>query len=158
MNTPVNPVPAGYHTVTPYMIVGDVAAALAFYRQAFGAAENSRNTDETGSIRHAEIQIGSSRIMLAPEFEMPYVNARSPASAGSACMHIYLYVENVDAFVSRALEAGAKLVMEIKDQYYGDRSGGVVDPFGHIWWVASRVEEVSPEEMARRAKDVKQDC
>jgi PhnB protein len=129
--------PAGHHTVTPYVIVDDARRAIAFYEQAFGAVQTSLNADEHGKVRHAEVRIGDSPIMLAEAFEFGGVAARGPRTAGSTSMHLYLYVPDADALVARALAAGARQVMPVSDQAYGDRSGGVEDPFGHVWWIAT---------------------
>jgi PhnB protein len=132
--------PAGHHTVTPYVIVPDARAAIAFWERAFGAVQTSLTVDDAGKVRHAEIRIGDSPIMLAEEFDFGGVVARSPASAGSTSMHFYLYVPDVDALFARAREAGAREVMPVANQAYGDRSGGVQDPFGHVWWLATHLK------------------
>jgi len=145
----VNPIPDGYHSVTPYLIVNDGARAIDFYKQAFGATELFRMAGPDGKIGHAEIMIGNSYVMLADEH--PEMNARSPQSIGGSPVSLMLYVEDVDATVGRAVEAGAKLTRPVADQFYGDRTGSVEDPFGHAWYVATRVEDVSPEELEKRA-------
>lgn len=145
---PVKPIPDGYHSVTPYLVVKDAARALDFYVRAFGAVELMRMPQEDGRIGHAEIRIGDSRVMLADEF--PEIGARSPESIGGSPVTIMLYVDDVDATVARAVSAGAKLTRPVADQFYGDRSGAVTDPFGHVWFVATHVEDVAPEEMERR--------
>lgn len=145
---PVKPIPDGYHSVTPYLIVKGAARALDFYVRAFGAVELMRMPQEDGRIGHAEIRIGDSRVMLADEF--PEIGARSPESIGGSPVTIMLYVDDVDATVARAVSAGAKLTRPVADQFYGDRSGAVTDPFGHVWFVATHVEDVAPEEMERR--------
>jgi PhnB protein len=147
---PVKPIPDGYHTVTPYLIVNDAAKALAFYQQAFGAKELFRMEQPGGRIGHAEIKIGDSPIMLADEF--PEMGARSPQSLGGTPVSILLYVENADAMTERAVAAGAKILRPLQNQFYGDRSATLADPFGHTWHVATHVEDVSPEEMHERAK------
>lgn len=148
MTSKVQPIPAGYHTVTPYLIINGAAEALAFYQQAFGATELFRMPTPDGKIRHAEIKIGDSPIMLADEsLEM---GSRSPQSYGGSPITIMLYVEDVDTVVSRAVFAGATLQRPVKDQFYGDRSGSVKDPFGHEWHIATHTEDVSPDEMSRR--------
>jgi len=144
----VKPVPEGYHTVTAYLAVNGAAQALEFYKKAFGAAELMRFPQPDGKIGHAEIQIGDSRIMLSDEYAE--MNFRGPKSLGGTPVSIMLYVENVDAFVERAVAAGAKLVRPVKDQFYGDRSGSIEDPFGHSWHIATHIEDVSMEEMQRR--------
>jgi PhnB protein len=143
------PIPDGYHTATPYLIVKDAARAIEFYKKAFGATELMRMAQPGGKIGHAEIKIGDSPIMLADEF--PEMGARSPQSIGGSPVSILLYVENVDAMISQAVAAGAKVQRPVKDQFYGDRSGGVEDPFGHVWYIATHTEDVSPDEMRKRA-------
>ena len=129
--------PAGHHAVTPYVIVEDAREAIAFYVRAFGAEQRSLTTNDAGRVMHAEIGIGDSPIMLAEEFDFGGVVARSPAGVGSTSMHFYLYVPDVDARLARARAAGAREVMPATDQPYGERSGGVQDPFGHVWWLAT---------------------
>jgi PhnB protein len=149
MTNKVKPIPEGYHTVTPYLIVNDAARALEFYQQAFGATEVFRMTDKHGRVGHAEIKIGDSHVMLADEH--PEMNARSPQAFGGSPISLLLYVEDVDTMVNQAVAAGAKLTRLVADQFYGDRTGGVEDPFGHTWYIATHVEDVAPEELARRA-------
>jgi PhnB protein len=150
MNDPVKPIPEGYHSITPYLIVQNGAAAIEFYKKAFGAHEIMRFSQPDGRVGHAELEIGDSRFMLADEcLEM---NARSPQSFGGSAVSLHLYVENVDQVINQAVAAGAKVVREVANQFYGDRSGGVIDPFGHSWYVATHIEEVAPEEMQRRAE------
>ncbi len=149
MTSRTKPIPEGYHTATPYLIVKDGARAIEFYKKAFGATELMRMADPSGKIGHAEIKIGDSPIMLADEVtEMGY---RSPESLGGSPVSILLYVEDVDAVFSQAVAAGAKVQRPVKDQFYGDRIGGVTDPFGHAWYIATHKEDVSPEEMRKRA-------
>lgn len=145
----VKPIPEGYHSVTPYLIVKDAARAIEFYKKAFGATELLRFPDPSGKVGHAEIKIGDSPIMMADEF--PEMGARSPQSFGGSPVLIHLYVEDVDARVRQAVAAGAKLVRPVEDQFYGDRSGGVEDPFGYVWYLATHKEDLTPEEMRRRA-------
>jgi len=145
---PARPIPAGYHTVTPYLIVKGAAEAIAFYKQAFGATELMRFPGPDGKIGHAEIRIGDSPIMLADEH--PQMDARGPRSLGGSPVGIMLYVEDVDAVVQQAAAAGAKIERPVKDQFYGDRSGGLEDPFGHKWHVSTHKEDVSMEEMQKR--------
>lgn len=140
--------PDGYHSVTPYLIVNNAAAAIDFYKRAFGATELMRMDMPGGRIGHAEIKIGDSPIMLADEF--PEMNARGPHAVGGTSVSIVLYVEDVDAIVKQAEKAGAKITRPLEDQFYGDRTAGLEDPFGHQWHVATHKEDVSPEEMARR--------
>jgi PhnB protein len=129
--------------------ISNAAKAIEFYKTAFGATELTRLATSDGKVGHAEIQIGDSRIMLVDEF--PEWDARSPQTIGGSPVFIQLYVEDVDAFVSRAVAAGAKLFKPVADQFYGDRSGTITDPFGHKWTIATHAEDVSPEEMKRRA-------
>jgi PhnB protein len=143
------PIPEGYHTATPYLIIKDAAKAIEFYKKAFGAKEMMRMSQPDGRIGHAEIKIGDSPIMLADEF--PEMGARSPQSLGGSPVSILLYVEDVDAFAKQAVTAGTKVVRPVKDQFYGDRSGSFEDPFGHQWHIATHVEDVAPEEMHKRA-------
>jgi PhnB protein len=147
--TTVKPIPEGYHTVTPYLIVKNAARAIEFYKKAFGATELMRMAEPSGRIGHAEIRIGDSPIMLADE--VPEMGFRSPESFGGSPVSILLYVEEVDAVFNQAVAAGAKVQRPVADQFYGDRTGGVTDPFGHIWYIATHKEDVSPEEMRKRA-------
>ena len=149
MTSRVKPIPEGYHTATPYLIVRDAARAIEFYKKAFGAKELMRMADPSGKIGHAEIKIGDSPIMLADE--VPEMGHRSPESLGGSPVSILLYVEDVDAVFNQAVAAGAKVQRPVADQFYGDRTGGVTDPFGHVWYVATHIEDVSPEEMRKRA-------
>jgi PhnB protein len=146
----VKPVPEGYHTATPYLYVRGGVKALDFYKKAFGATELMRMEGPGGSIGHAEIKIGDSPIMLADE--SPEMGARSPESYGGSAVGLMLYVPDVDETVKRAVGAGAKLDRAVEDKFYGDRMGSIIDPFGHIWYIATHVEDVSPDEMKRRAE------
>jgi PhnB protein len=145
----VKPIPEGYHTATPYLIVKDASQAIEFYKKAFGATEVTRFKQPDGRIGHAEIKIGNSHIMLADEF--PEMGARSPQSLGGSPVSILLYVEDVDALAKQAIDAGAKVLRPVKDQFYGDRSGSFEDPSGHQWHIATHVEDVPMEEMHKRA-------
>jgi PhnB protein len=144
------PIPDGYHTATPYLIVQNATAAIAFYKRAFGATELMRLTDPGGKVGHAEIKIGDSPIMLADE--MPDMGFRSPQSLGGPGVSLLLYVEDVDTRFRQATGAGAKVLRPVEDQFYGDRAGTLEDPFGHVWTLATHVEDVSPEEISRRAE------
>ena len=144
----VKAIPDGYHSVTPYLIVDDAAGAIAFYQDIFNAGERMRMPGKDGRISHAEITIGDSVIMLADEHAE--VGARSPKAVGGTPVTIAIYTENVDDVVKRAVDAGAKLERPVADQFYGDRTGGIIDPFGHRWFVMTHVEDVAPEEMERR--------
>jgi PhnB protein len=150
----VKPIPEGYHSVTPYLIVSGAAAALDFYKKAFGATELFRMPMPDGKIGHAEIRIGDSHIMLADEPQNEIhrqIGYRAPKSLGGTTTGIMLYVEDVDAMAKQAVAAGAKEVRPVLDQFYGDRSGTFVDPFGHVWTIGTHKEDVSSEEMQRRA-------
>jgi PhnB protein len=149
MANKVKAIPDGYHTVTPYLTIRNAAAALDFYKKAFGADETFRVASPDGKVGHAEIHIGDSAIMLSDEF--PEMGATSPTALGGSPVMIHLYVENVDALVERAVNAGGKLDRPVADQFYGDRGGMVTDPFGHKWWIATHVEDVPPDELERRA-------
>ena len=148
----VKPIPDGYHSLTPYLIVKGGARAIDFYKQAFGAIELMRMEGPGGVLGHAELKIGSSIFMLADEH--PEMGARSPETIGGTPVSLLLYIENVDDVVARAVAAGAQIVKPVTDQFYGDRSGLIRDPFGHQWNVATHVEDVPPDEMARRAAEV----
>ena len=142
---PVKPIPEGYHSVTPYLIIKGASAAIDFYKKAFGATELFRMPDPSGKgVAHAEIKIGDSPIMLADEQPQMY---RSPQSLGGTPVSLMLYVEDVDTVFPRAVAAGAKVVKPIADQFYGDRSGTLHDPFGHLWTIATHKKDVSSEEM-----------
>jgi PhnB protein len=145
----VKSIPEGYHTATAYLIVSGAARAIDFYQKAFGARERMRLAGPDGKIGHAEIVIGDSPIMLADEF--PGMGFKSPQALGGSPVSILLYVEDVDARVSQAVAAGAKVLRPVQDQFYGDRSGTLVDPFGHVWTIATHKEDVPPEEVRRRA-------
>ncbi len=149
MTSKVKPIPDGYYTVTPYLIVNGAARAIEFYKKAFGARELGRMADPSGKIGHAEIKIGNSPVMLADEF--PEMGSRSPQSYGGSPSFIMLYVEDVDAVFTQAVAAGAKVTRPVQDQFYGDRSGAVTDPFGHLWYVATHKEDVEPQEIKKRA-------
>ncbi|AKJ28405.1 VOC family protein [Caldimonas brevitalea] len=149
MSQAVKAIPDGYTSITPYLTIKGAADAIEFYKKAFGAVENMRMNMPGGLIAHAEISIGGSVVMLHDE--SPQWNALSPATIGDSGTTLMLYVDNVDAVVERAVAAGATLTMEVADQFYGDRSGSVKDPFGHKWHIATHVEDVPPDELERRA-------
>jgi PhnB protein len=151
MATKVKAVPEGYHTVTPYLMVRSAAEAIAFYSKAFGATELMRMPMPGGKIGHAELQIGDSRIMLADEFpDNPEVVAKSPKSVGGTTFGINLYVEDVEIRFKQAVQAGGTIRRPLTTQFYGDRSGTIEDPFGHVWTISSHVEDVPPDEMEKR--------
>ena len=149
MSSNVKPIPEGYHSVTPYLIVNGAARAIEFYKQAFGATETLRMAQPDGRIGHAELKIGDSTIMLADEF--PEIDARCPESLGGTPVMIHLYVEDVDAVAQKASSAGAKELRPVQDQFYGDRSGMFADPFGHKWNISTHKEDLSAEEVRKRA-------
>src|SRR6266571_1815575 len=138
----VKPVPDAYRTATPYFIVNHAAGAIEFYKKAFGATERIRLADPTGKVMHAEIRIGNTPLMLADEF--PEMGYRSPQSLGGSPVSILLYVEDVDRWFERATAAGGKVTRPVADQFYGDRTGTLIDPFGHVWSISTHVEDVSP--------------
>lgn len=146
-----NHIPDGYSSVTPYLICKGAARALDWYREALGAQELFRMPGPDGVIAHAEIRIGNSVLMLADEF--PDMGARSPQSLGGSPVGLMIYVPSCDAVFERAVAAGATVERGLQDQFYGDRSGTIVDPFGHKWTLATHVEDLTPEEMKRRADE-----
>ena len=149
MNSNVNFTPDGYHTITPYLICRNAAAAMDFYKRVFDTTELVRMTGPGGRIAHAEIKVGDSCVMLADEnLEM---GAQSPQAIGGSPVHILVYVKDADTAVNQAVKAGSKLDKPVADQFYGDRSGSVTDPFGHKRTIATHIEDVSPEEMEKRA-------
>jgi PhnB protein len=145
----VKPVPEGYGSVTPYLIVSGAAEAIDFYTRVFGATERMRMEGPDGTVGHAELKLGDSVVMLADEF--PELGARSPRTIGGSPVIVHVYVEDADAIVEAAAAAGARVVQPVETRFYGDRSGQIEDPFGHLWNVATHVEDVPPEEMMRRA-------
>jgi PhnB protein len=147
-------IPEGYHSITPYLVIKGAANAIDFYKRAFGATEVMRMASPDGKIGHAEITIGDSRIMLADEY--PEMGHRSPQSIGGTGVSLMVYLENVDEVFKRAVAAGARQLQPVKDQFYGDRSGTLRDPFGHEWTLSTHVEDVSPDEMRRRAEQYMQ--
>jgi PhnB protein len=148
--SPVKSIPDGHRTVTPYLAIKNAAKALEFYQKAFGATETYKLTLPDGRVGHAEIRLGDSVIMLADEF--PEYGGKSPQSLGGSPVSIHLYVEDVDAFFKRALAAGARERKPVMDQFYGDRSGQLEDPFGHLSWVATHKEDIAPSEMQKRVQ------
>jgi PhnB protein len=155
---PVRSIPEGYHSVTPYLIVDDAAAAIDFYTRAFGATEKFRmpmpapsGVEGGGKIGHAELLIGDSHVMLADEF--PDMGHLGPKARGGATASLLLYVDDVDSAFQKAIAAGAKELRALETQFWGDRMGTLTDPFGHVWSLATHVEEVAPDEMERRMKE-----
>jgi PhnB protein len=146
----VKAIPDGYHAVTPYLIVRGAARALEFYKRAFGAVELVRMDGPDGKLGHAEIRIGDSHVMLADEF--PEMGARSPHAYGGSAVNLLVYVEDVDATFRQAIAAGGTEVRPLRDQFYGDRSGTVSDPYGHVWIIATHKEDMPPEELRRRSE------
>lgn len=149
------PIPQGYHSVTPYLVLSDAAKAIQFYTAALGATELYRMPMANGKIGHAELQIGDSRIMLADEF--PEHGASSPKTVGGTPITLCIYTENVDALADRFVKAGGKVRRPIQNQFYGDRSGQFEDPEGYQWTLATHIEDVSHDEMQRRMKNMASD-
>jgi PhnB protein len=149
MSAAVKPIPDGYHSVTTSLILSGAGDAIAFYKKALGAEEVMRLGDPCGKVHHAEIRIGDSRLMLADEH--PEIQALSPKTIGGSPVSMQLYVADVDAAVERAVAAGAKLIRPVADQFYGDRTGGIEDPFGYRWFIATHKEDLTIEEISRRA-------
>jgi PhnB protein len=147
----VKPVPEGYNTVTPYLAVDDASAAIEYYKKAFGAKERVRMETPDGKIGHAELEIGDSLVMLSDPF--PQGSTRPPKELGGTTAGVFMYVEDVDAVVKRAVDTGATVAMEVADQFWGDRFGTIIDPFGHSWSIATHVEDVTPEQIAERARE-----
>lgn len=150
MSKKVRPVPEGYHSVTPYLVLRGAADAIEFYKKAFGASEVFRMPAPDGTLAHAEIRIGDSQIMMCEE--NPSMGAQSPQALGGSPANLFLYVEDVDRAYQRAVDAGATATMPPQDMFWGDRYGKLVDPFGHEWSMATHVEDVTPEQMAERAQ------
>lgn len=149
MSVKVHYIPKGYHAVTPYLVMKNAGDAIEFYKKVFSAVELFRMPAPGGKIGHAEIKIGDSHIMLADEY--PDMGYKGPKTIGGSPVSIMVYVENVDSVAKKAVDLGAKPIQEIKDQFYGDRSGVFEDPFGHIWAIATHMEDVPPDELAKRA-------
>ena len=146
----VKPIPDGYAAVTPYLVIEGAGAAIEYYKKVFGATERMRMDAPGGRVGHAELVIGGSTIMLADEF--PEMGYRGPKAFGGSAVSLMLYVPNVDEVFKRAMDAGGKQLKPLADQFYGDRMGTVEDPFGHVWTIATHIEDVSPEEMRRRSE------
>jgi PhnB protein len=144
------PIPEGYSTISPYLAVDDAAEAIAYYKKAFGAEETVRMDAPDGKIGHVELKIGDSHVMMSDPF--PQASTTPPKELGGTSASIFMYVEDVDAVVQKAVDAGATVTMEVEDQFWGDRFGSITDPFGHIWSIATHVEDLTPEEIEERGK------
>jgi PhnB protein len=144
------PIPEGQPTVTPYLAVDDAAKAIEYYKRAFGATERGRMDGPGGSIMHASLEIGDGVVMLSDPF--PQASTKTPKDLGGSTVSIFMYVEDVDEVVKQAVDAGGSVAMEPADQFWGDRFGTVTDPFGHVWGLATHIEDLTPEEMEERAK------
>jgi len=151
MATQVQPIPKGYHSLTPYIVVKDAARAIEFYKRAFGVSVVARMDGPNGKIMHAELKIGDSMMMLSDE--MPGSGARSPQTLGGSSVNIFLYVDKVDDVFQQAVSAGAKVDMPVADLFWGDRYGKLTDPFGHSWSLGTHVRDVSPEEMKKAMQE-----
>jgi len=150
-------IPKDYHSITPYLIMDNASQAIEYYKKVFGAKEVFRMDAPGGKVGHAELQIGDSRIMLADENpQMATPGHKAASKIGASPVSLYLYIPEVDKVVEKAVAAGAKILKPVQDQFYGDRSGFIQDPFGHFWGIATHVEDVSPEELERRAKQAAQ--
>jgi PhnB protein len=148
--TKVKPVPDGYHSVTPYLIIAGAGEAIDFYAKVFGTTERERMRMPDGKIGHAELDLGDSVLMLADEF--PDMGIKAPTTGGGSPVIIHVYVDDVDATFDRAVAAGAEVLQPLEDKFYGDRSAQLRDPFGHVWSIGTHIEDVPPEEMAKRAE------
>lgn len=151
MASKVKPIPEGYHSITPYLSIDGAAAAIDLYKKAFGAKELFRMPAPDGRIGHAELQIGDSRFMLADEY--PEMNFRGPKFLGGTPVMLHMYVEDVDAMFARAVAAGMEVTRPLRNEFYGDRTATLKDPFGHSWSIGTHIEDVPPEEMEKRAAE-----
>jgi PhnB protein len=156
MSKAISPVPEGYNSITPYLIIRGAAQAIEYYKSVFGATEVFRMDQPDGRVGHAELQIGNSRIMLADENPSLGAGHASAASIGASPVSLYLYIPDVDSVVERAASSGAKVLKPVEDQFYGDRSGFIQDPFGHLWGIATHVEDVSPQQLEERMRKAQQ--
>jgi PhnB protein len=147
--------PAGYQEVTPYLSVRGAARAIDFYRKAFGAAEVMRMPGPEGKLGHAEIRIGASRVMLSDEY--PEMEFTGPETRGGTTVHLHVYVKDVDRTIARAEAAGGKVIRAVEDKFYGDRTGSIEDPFGHVWHFATHKEDLSKAELRKRAEKAAQE-
>jgi PhnB protein len=152
----VSHIPAGYSSVTPYLVIKGAAQAIEYYKDVFDAEEVFRMDGPDGKVGHAELRIGTSRIMLADENPNMGQGHASAVTIGASPVSLYLYIPDVDRVVERAVAAGAKVLRPVQDQFYGDRSGFIQDPFGHLWGIATHVEDVEPRELEERAKKARQ--
>jgi PhnB protein len=150
----VSHIPKGYNTITPYLVIKGAAQAIEYYKNVFGATEVVRMNGPDGKVGHAELQIGDSRLMLADENPKMGQGHSSAATIGASPVSLYVYVPEVDRVIERATAAGAKVLRAAEDQFYGDRSGFIQDPFGHLWGIATHIEDVSPKDMEDRMKKV----
>src|SRR5262245_3913803 len=148
----VKPIPDGYHAVTPYLIVNDAAGAIDFYTKALGASELFRMPDPNGKVMHAELKVGGSVVMLADS--CPEMGYRDALALGGTPVSLLIYVENVDEQFGKAVAAGGTTVKPLQNQFYGDRSGTIKDPYGHVWTIAWNVDDVAPEEINRRMQEM----
>lgn len=148
----VSPIPQGFHSITPYLVIKGAAQAIEYYKKVFGATELVRMNGPDGKVGHAELQIGDSRLMLADENPKMGQGYTSASTIGSSPVSLYVYLPNVDQVVERARTEGGKVLRQVEDQFYGDRSGFIQDPFGHLWGIATHIEDVSPVEMKERMK------
>ena len=148
----VQPIPKGYNSITPYLAIRGAAEAIEFYKKAFGAMEVMRMPGPAGKLGHVEIKVGDSKVMLADESEK--MNFLGPQARGGTPVHIHVYVKDVDATVAKAVELGAKMMRQVQDMFYGDRTGAIEDPFGHFWHIATHVRDVSMAEMKRAAAEM----
>jgi PhnB protein len=149
MTNKVKAIPDGYHSITPYLFIKGAGRAIEFYKNVFGAKERLRLEMPGGGVAHAELEIGNSVVMMGDE--CPAMEAKSPQTIGGSPVMVYLYVEDVDAVFKRAVAEGAKVLQPVEDKFYGDRSGSITDPFGHLWGLATHKEDVPPDEINRRA-------
>jgi uncharacterized glyoxalase superfamily protein PhnB len=157
MQNRIKPIPDGYHTLTPHLVVKGASQAIEFYKKAFGAEELRRMPGPDGkSIMHAELNIGDSRLMLVDEF--PEMDCRGPQTIGGTPVTIHMYVEDVDAAFNKAVAAGAQVRMPVADMFWGDRYGVLADPFGHSWSMATHKEDLSREEVTKRATEFSSEC
>jgi PhnB protein len=152
----VNYIPKGYNTISPYLVVKGAARAIEYYKKVFGAKEVLRMDQPDGRVGHAELQIGDSRFMLAEENPSMGQGHVSASGIGASPVSLYVYIPDVDRVIERAVDEGAKVLKPVQDQFYGDRTGFIQDPFGHLWGLATHIEDVAPKDMAERAKKVMQ--